>query len=55
MCAALQKPWERAMALAESQLPPGSPLTGVVGQHAGWKNMAKMSLTSSQLNSRYQT
>lgn len=38
MCAALQKPWGRAMAPAKSQLPPSSPLTEVVGQRAGWKN-----------------
>lgn len=43
MCPALQKPWGRAMALAESQLPPGSPLTRVGGQHMGWKNTAKTS------------
>ena len=55
MCTALQKPWERAMAWAEPQPPTGSPLTGVVGQHAGWQNTAKTSLTSSQLRSTYWT
>lgn len=44
MCPALQKPWGRAMALAESRLPPGSPLTGVGSQRVGWKNTAKTSI-----------